>query len=68
MTFDYPFYTAGGTVLPSIGITAQNMASGDYYTLTGISGTGFTITFRNSAGTAIDRNFTYSAVGYGKQV
>lgn len=68
VTFDYPFYTAGGTVLPSIGITAQNMASGDYYTLTGISGTGFTITFRNSAGTAVDRNFTYAAVGYGKQV
>ena len=68
VTFDYPFYTAGGTVLPSIGITAQNMASGDYYTLTGISGAGFTITFRNSAGTAVDRNFTYAAVGYGKQV
>jgi hypothetical protein len=68
VTFPYPFYTAGGTVLPSIGITAQNMASGDYYAITGISGTGFTITFRNSSGTAIDRNFTYSAVGYGKQV
>lgn len=68
VTFANPFYTASGTVLPAIGITAQNMASGDYYTLTGISGTGFTITFRNSTGTAIDRNFTYSAVGYGKQV
>lgn len=68
VTFDNAFYDKGGTVLPSIGITAQNMATGDYFTLSSISRTGFTITFRNSAGTAIDRNFTYSAVGYGKQV
>jgi predicted phage tail protein len=68
VTFDSAFYDKGGTVLPSIGITAQNMATGDYFTLSSISRTGFTITFRNSAGTAIDRNFTYSAVGYGKQV
>ena len=68
VTFDYPFYTKGGTVFPTIGILAQNMASGDYYQVTSISGTGFTVTFRNSAGTAVDRNFTYSATGYGKRV
>ena len=68
VTFEHPFYTAGGTVLPSIGITAQNMASGDYYAITSISGTGFTVTFRNSSGAAVDRDFTYSAAGYGKQV
>jgi predicted phage tail protein len=68
VTFDYPFYTKGGTVFPTIGILAQNMASGDYYEVTSISGTGFTVTFKNSAGTAVDRNFTYSATGYGKQV
>jgi hypothetical protein len=68
VTFDYPFYTLGGTVFPTIGILAQNMSSGDYYQVTSISGTGFTVTFRNSAGTAVDRNFTYSATGYGKRV
>ncbi len=68
VTFDKPFYTKGSTVFPSIGITTQNMASGDYYQVTSISGTGFTVTFRNSAGTAVDRNFTYSAAGYGKRV
>jgi len=68
VTFDYPFYTKGGTVFPTIGILAQNMASGDYYEVTSISGTGFTVTFKNSGGTAVDRNFTYSATGYGKQV
>ena len=68
VTFDHPFYTMGGTVFPTIGILAQNMGSGDYYQITSISGTGFTVTFRNSAGTAVDRNFTYSATGYGKRV
>lgn len=68
VTFDHPFYTMGSTVFPTIGILAQNMGSGDYYQVTSISGTGFTVTFRNSAGTAVDRDFTYSATGYGKRV
>ena len=68
VTFDHPFYTLGSTVFPTIGIMAQNMASGDFYEVTSISGTGFTVTFKNSGGTAVNRNFTYSATGYGKQV
>ena len=72
VTFDKPFFTGtaalGGvnSSLPSVGITAQNMATGDYFVVTGVSGTGFTVTFRNSAGTAVDRNFAWSTVGYGK--
>ena len=72
VTFDKPFFTGtaalGGvnSSLPSVGITAQNMATGDYFVVTGVSGTGFTVTFRNSAGTVIDRNFAWSTVGYGK--
>lgn len=53
---------------PSIGITAYNMATGDYYAITGDSRTGFSIVFRNSAGTAVSRQFTYAAVGYGREV
>jgi predicted phage tail protein len=68
VTFEKQFYTAGGTVLPSIGITAQNMATGDYFVISSVTGTGFTVTFRNTAGAAIDRNFTYAAVGYGRGV
>lgn len=72
VTFDKPFFTGtaalGGvnSSLPSVGITAQNMATGDYFVVTSVSGTGFTVTFRNSAGTVIDRNFAWSTVGYGK--
>ena len=42
------------------------MQSGDYFTLSNISGTGFDVAFFNSSDTAIDRNFNYSAIGYGK--
>jgi len=63
VTFTNAFYAT-----PSIGISAQNMATGDYYALSAISRTGFTITFKNSAGTNISRTFDYTAVGNGKQL
>ena len=72
VTFDKSFFT--GTVglsgvdssLPSVGITAQNMATGDFFVVGSVSSSQFVVTFRNSGGTAIDRNFAWSAVGYGK--
>ena len=71
VTFDNRFWTgtplfAGEYYLPSIGITAQNMASGDFFTVSSVSGTGFTVTFRNSSNTIVSRNFNWSANGYGK--
>lgn len=51
---------------PAVSITAQNMVSGDYYTITSVSATGFSIRFFNSGGTGIVRNFDYLAKGYGK--
>jgi len=73
ITFAAPFFTGtsaiGGSTSaypPSIGITAQNMASGDFFEITNITGTGFRITFKNSSNNAVDRNFSYSAVGYGR--
>jgi predicted phage tail protein len=67
VTFDKAFYTAGGTISPSVGITAQNMASGDYFTVDSVTGTTFTVTFKNGE-TAVDRNFTYTATGYGRSL
>jgi hypothetical protein len=72
ITFDKPFFVGtaslGGvnTYLPSIGITALNMGSGEFFEVTSISSTGFTVTFKNSGGTAVNRNFNWSAVGYGR--
>jgi len=72
ITFDKPFFTGTSSLnglnssLPSIGITAQNMASGDYFEVTNVSGTGFTVHFKNSSNASISRNFNFSAVGFGK--
>jgi len=72
VTFAAPFFvgTSGlgnlNSFLPSVNISPQNMASGDYFELSSISGTGFTVHFKNSSNASIDRNFTYSAVGFGK--
>jgi len=73
VTFQHPFFvgtslTEGGANahLPSIGINAHNMASGDFFEISSVSGTGFTVHFKNSSNASIDRNFTYQAVGFGK--
>ena len=72
VTFTDSFFTGTSAIggvnsnLPSVGITAQNMASGDFFELSSISGTGFTVHFKNSSNASIDRNFTYQAVGFGK--
>jgi len=73
ITFNKAFFvgtanTEGGanSILPSIGITAQDMQSGDFYELSNTSGTGFTIHFKNSSNASVNRNFAYQAVGFGK--
>ena len=50
---------------PAIAINPRNLGTGEYYTVTGQSRTGFTVTFYNAAGTAINRNFDWMAKGYG---
>jgi hypothetical protein len=73
VTFPYPFFTGTASIgglnayLPSVGVTAQNLQAGDYFQITGVTGTGFTISFFNSGGSAVTRNFTWSATGYGRQ-
>jgi len=72
VTFANAFFTGtsslGGanSALPTIGITPQNMATGDFFELSSISRTGFTVTFKNSSGSIVDRNFNYMATGFGK--
>jgi len=72
VTFTAPFFVGTSALgnlnsfLPAVSISAQNMASGDYFELNSVSGTGFTVHFKNSSNASIDRNFTYSAVGFGK--
>ena len=74
ITFSNAFFTGtsalgGGTTayLPSIGIVGQNLQSGDFYNVTNVSATGFTVKFENGSST-VDRNFTWTAVGFGRRV
>jgi hypothetical protein len=58
-----PFYT-----VPDVVISPSNMATGDFYTLTSVTRTGFTVAFKNSANAAVTRSFSYTAVGYGREI
>ena len=62
ITYTNPFYA-----VPALGISAQNMQSGDVYTITSKTVNGFTISFANSGGSPVDRTFDYIAKGYGLQ-
>ncbi len=72
ITFDSPFFTGTSALLgansnpPAIGITAFNMASGDFFELSSITGSGFTVHFKDSSGSSVDRNFNFTAIGFGK--
>jgi hypothetical protein len=63
VTFTNAFYEA-----PSVGVTGFNMVTGDYFAISSVTRTGFQVTFRNSAGTAVSRQFTYTAIGFGRQI
>ena len=73
VTFGNSFFVGTSSLLgansnlPSIGITAQNLGAGEFFQLSNISGTGFTIVFKDSGGNPINgKQFTYQAVGFGK--
>ena len=73
VTFGTPFFVGTSSLgganafLPIVGITIQNAQSGDFFTVTNVSGTQFTVTIKNGS-SFVDRSFTFSAVGYGKGV
>ena len=62
VTYTNPFFE-----VPAIGISAQNMATGDVFTISSKTVNGFTIAFTNSSGGAVDRTFDYIAKGFGLQ-
>jgi predicted phage tail protein len=50
---------------PAIAVTAENLATGDYAQITAKSPTGFTIQFKNAAGTGVERSMDWIAKGFG---
>jgi len=72
VTFQHAFFTGTSTLggstsayLPNIGITIENAESGDFFALSSISGTGFTIDIKNGS-SFVNRNFKYAATGFGR--
>ena len=61
-------YDFGFKLNPAIGISAQSLANGDYYTITSKSTTGFTIEFFDSSDISIDRSFDYIVQGVGQVI
>ena len=70
--FASPFFVGATGITnipkPSVTISPQNMASGDFYELldSNITGTQFIVHFKDSNGANVNRSFTYNAVGFGK--
>ena len=63
ITFPAAFYAT-----PSVSVTAQDMGSGDYFQVSSVSRTGFTVTFKNSSDTIVSKTFDYQAVGHGREI
>jgi hypothetical protein len=53
---------------PSVTIASQNLATGDFFTITSKSATGFTIEYFNSNGSTVNRTFDYVATGQGRAI
>ena len=62
-TFTNAFYD-----LPAVNIAPLNMATGDYFTLSSVTSTGFQVGFFNSGGTPVSRQFTHTSVGHGRRI
>jgi hypothetical protein len=60
-------YPSAFKAIPALGITITDMAAGDNWVITSEARTGFTIHFKNQAGTSVARTFNYTAVGYGAE-
>jgi predicted phage tail protein len=60
VTYTNAFYDT-----PAVAITPYNLATGDYLVVSGQSSTGFTVAFKNSAGTNVARTMDWIAKGFG---
>jgi hypothetical protein len=72
VTFGSPFFVGTSSLgganafLPSVGITIQGAAVGEYFVLSSVTGTGFNIKILDSSNNPVNKQFTFQAVGYGK--
>jgi len=60
VTFTNPYKS----VNYALGITAEDMATGDFFTVSNKTINGFDILFKNSGGTNVSRTFDFIAKGF----
>ena len=60
--YDNAFYEK-----PQLTVTAEDMLSGDYFTVSNSDRTGFDISFYDSTNSRVIRNFSYNSIGIGQQ-
>ena len=60
VAFTLPFYSNSYAV----GITAQGMTTGDYFTISNKTVNGFDVAFKNSSNSGVTKTFDYLAKGY----
>lgn len=53
------------SIRPALQVTGQDMANGDYFTISLLDETGFTVEFFDNSDVSIDRKFDFHAQGYG---
>ena len=73
--FANEFFTGSGATTnftagkPSVTINPRNLGTGEFYEVTSITGAGFNVEFKNSSGSPLtNKEFTYTASGFGKKV
>jgi len=57
-------YTTPYKTVPTVGITLQDSNTGDYWTISSSTASGFTVTFYNSSSTATQKTFNWISSGY----
>ena len=73
ITFNKPFFVGTSSLgganayLPSIGITVQNLGPLERVNVSNVTATGFDVDVLHQNGQNVDRNFSYTAVGYGRR-
>ena len=72
VTFNKPFFVGTAALLgansqlPSVGITVQNLGPDERFNVSNVSSTGFDIDVLDASNNNVDRNFSYTANGFGR--
>ena len=73
VTFDTEFFTGTASLgganssLPAVGVTVHNLGNTERVNISNVTASGFDLDVLNSSDANVNRNFTYTATGYGRK-